>query len=164
MGKMRNYVYGSPKFEGEINKAVPPEGSDIRSTGELSGKVLTSDGSGGSSWEDASGGGKLYRHKVDIAVRDANYTDYYFGIILYSTSATPFFATPTPTIDDIVAFITPLLDLYSQTPAYINDGVEYHFEKVTDGIEGISLVYNTAEYGRSAITNVVGAVDTVAEV
>lgn len=30
-----------------------PEGTDVKSTGETSGKVLTSDGDGGASWETA---------------------------------------------------------------------------------------------------------------
>lgn len=164
MGKIRNYVYGSPKFEGEINKAVPPEGSDIKSTGVLSGKVLTADGSGGASWEDA-GGGSLYRHKVGISARDANYTTYFFEILLYSSSATPFFdEQQTPSITDVVNFITPLLNEYFVTPAFINEGTEYHFELIEDGIEGTSLVFNTGVYNRSTITNITDAYDIVAEV
>lgn len=137
MGKMRNYVYGSPKFEGDINKAISEAGGDV----------------------------KIYRHHVYIIARDANYTNYPFEIMLYSTDATPIFnLQQIPTIADVVAFITPFLDVNSQTPAYINGGVEYHFEKVTDGIEGTSLTYNTAEEGRSAITNIMGAADIVVEV
>lgn len=60
MAKMRDYVYGSPKFEREINKAVSSggtvEGTDIKSTGETIGKVLTTNGSGGATWQTASGG------------------------------------------------------------------------------------------------------------
>ena len=61
MGKMRNYTYGSPKFECEINKAISEaggatEGADVKSTGVTSGKVLTANGTGGASWETASGG------------------------------------------------------------------------------------------------------------
>lgn len=165
MGKIRDYTYGSPKFEKEINKAVITEGADVKSTGVLSGKVLTADGSGGASWEDPSGGGKLYRHNVGIAARDANYTTYYFEILVYSTDATPIFdEQQTTTITDVVNFITPLLNGYSVTPAFITDGVEYHFEKVTDGIEGTSLVFNTGVYGRSAITTITDAYDIVTEV
>ena len=60
MAKMRDYVYGSSKFEKEINDAVSnagtPEGTSVKSTGATSGKVLTANGSGGASWETASGG------------------------------------------------------------------------------------------------------------
>lgn len=138
MAKIRNYVYGSPKFEGEINKAVS--------------------GGGGSDV-------KLYMHNVGISARDANYTTYYFEIIVYSTDATPIFdEQQTTTITDVVNFITPLLNGYSVTPACIIEGVEYHFEKVTDGIEGTSFTFSTAEYGRSTITNITSAYDIVTEV
>lgn len=54
------------------------EGSDIKSTGESLGKVLTSDGSGGASWESSSS--KFYKHTIRCGI---------FDIEIMSFSSTP---------------------------------------------------------------------------
>lgn len=42
------------------------EAGDVNSDGASAGQVLTADGNGGTSWEDVSGGTKLYRHALTV--------------------------------------------------------------------------------------------------
>lgn len=70
------------------------ESSQLSSGEATEGQVLTADGSGGVSWEDASGGDKLYQHSITCHLYSSNLmTDYgYTNIIVYTKSSTPFTA------------------------------------------------------------------------
>jgi hypothetical protein len=59
--------------------------SDIDSEEATAGQVLTADGEGGASWEDADGG-KLYLHLIYLRTSNSDY----FYINLYTNNETPF--------------------------------------------------------------------------
>lgn len=135
MAKIRNYTYGSPKFEREINKAV------------------------------SDSDGKLYMHKIFIQAEDAEHISCEFGMTLYLTTATPLFSG-TSTIDDIVDTLNPFFD-YGYSPAYISEGVEYHFVLTTEGtkaIEGDILELVSGNYSTVTVTTITYAYDEVIEV
>ena len=137
MGKMRNYTYGSPKFEGEINKAIAE-----------------------------AGGGKLYLHKVFMGLMGADNFSMYYAIDVYSTDNTPLFTLETsPTVADVTAFITPYLNAMTNTsPTYIEDGALYQLIIESNVLKGIAIALGDLQQIKKAITVINGAVDIVVEV
>lgn len=137
MAKIRDYTYGSPKFEREINKAV----------------------SGG-------GGGKLYLHKIFMGLMGANDFSMYYAINVYSTDNTPLFTLENqPTVADVTAFITPYLnDMTKTSPTYIEDGGLYQLTVESNVLKGIAISLADLQQLKRAITVINGAMDTVVEV
>ena len=137
MAKMRNYVYGSSKFEGELNKAISDAG-DV----------------------------KLYLHKVFMRLMGADDFAMYYAIDVYSTDNTPLFTLDNPsTVADVTAFITPYLNAATKrSPTYIEDGGLYQLAVESNVLKGIFVSLAELQQVKKAITIINVAVDTVIEV
>lgn len=75
--KIRDFVYGSPKFEKDLNDAISAGGDEV----------------------------KIYQHNITIQATDTNNESCYVQYIIYNTNANSLFASPTPTISDVMNVI-----------------------------------------------------------
>lgn len=140
MGKMRNYTYGSPKFEGELNKAISEAGGDV----------------------------KVYQHNIIIMAKDASNETYYYEYSVYNTSSEPLVDTYTPTYMDIInLLVDTLTNENGYTPPCFNDGKWTYFvaeRGETNSLVGFFYDLQTQEYStESAITSVSVLYDYVRE-
>ena len=161
MAKMRDYVYGSPKFEREINKAVIPEGADVKSTGATSGKVLTANGSGGASWETASGG-KVYQHNIDITAKDTNNVSHRAVYTIYNTTPNALITSESPLISDIRNLISSTC-YNDSTPKWLTP-LNFSYLYISGGtLKGSTYTFSTQQSASGTIGDITSASDTVRE-
>lgn len=137
MGKIRDYTYGSPKFEKKLNKAIS-DASDV----------------------------KLYLHQVLMVLMSADNFEFDYGIDVYSLDDTPFFTLDnTPTVADVTSFITPYISTFThKSPAFIDNAAEFHLTIESDVLKGIAISLADSQQVKKAITTVTGAADSVTEV
>lgn len=117
----------------------PVEGTSVKSTGQTSGKVLTTNGSGGASWETAGGGGGTpkYMHRIEGSCTlsiEGSSVRFWISCEIPSSSSTPLLSIA----DVITALISSGYDLDLQTgkPNKICTG---HLSTYADGSSGFNM-------------------------
>ena len=119
----------------------------ISSGSATSGKVLTANGSGGTSWETAGGGSK-YLHIIK-----ADNGTYFFYIYIYNSSSTPF-----SSLADVAGYIYPLGFINNQNQYTLcsnpifnkSDGARYG---IITGVYCLSETFGRIKYTKMDLTS-----------
>ena len=137
--KIRDFVYGSPKFEREINNAVSDTGGD-----------------------------KIYQHHITILAKDGSDESYYYEYTVYNNTPDELIATRNPTYMDVInLLVDTITNEEGLTPDYFNEG-HWNYFIATRGEENSLKAYyydiQTQGYSEeSSITSVLVAYDAVRE-
>ena len=130
------------------NYSVSNEGSNLKSTGATSGKVLTADGSGGASWETA-GGTTLTRYSLSINATDtlATKISKLNGLLNVKGNVEP--ANISVQVDNSQSVNIPLYSCNSLTGSNLQiRGVGY--QSTNNAMYIISLVYGSGQLNTTA--------------
>lgn len=142
------------EIAGEVFEEGLPLGADSLTSGEATeGQVLTADGSGGVSWEDASGGG-LKRYQIKDGMNDVIWDGYFaneytFATLAkalydnnYRTATGGYYANPSPNqvIRELLSASSNKLSLWHAYGIFSEDGTtikvagyNYTWTFTTDG-------------------------------
>jgi len=124
--KIRDFVYGSPKFEREINNAVSGGGDEV----------------------------KIYQHHISITGKDTNDEYCYANYIIYSTKSESLFTQgSTPTLNDVMNVIQTTCT--GQTPPFYTSNkffsmyVNIWEESLNTNVTDVATGTNGGTYVRS---------------
>lgn len=126
--KIRDFVYGSPKFEKNLNDAISAGGDEV----------------------------KIYQHNITIQATDSNNESCYVKYIIYNTNANSLFTSPTPNANDVMNVIQATC--IGQTPPTYDSNkffsmyVDIWEESLNVTITDVATGTNSGRYVRSIVS------------